>query len=419
MVHHSDITESELHSLVSLLEEHTHKCAVNSSYEQEKPQDDHFSEYWNMMDTNTSLLSNKDSVLENCGKISDKQLKVKSCVLCNSVHFVVEDGFNVCQNCGTLGRACIESDAEWRMFSKDETRNDSSRCGEISNNYLTVNDQAEGTLISCKWKESAKMRNARQYHKWNSCNPNGRNLYVIFDELQRHAQKNGFNQMIIEDTKHLYKVTTEYHLFRGMNRKGLYAYCLYHTCKKKNVPRSIKEISKIFGLDPHVMTKGHTAFNKVLREHETIKDRRRKEEAQEAQEDCEETSDFNKSTNSTQMTPSSKKRNSKKCSDGSKIRMLAKPTDFIDRFCSKLNIAKYIVDDIYKITLEVSQKRLVSDNPSLITSACMLVVFTHHKLKFSSADIQHVSSISHVTIDKCYKKLMVFYDALEPCMNTV
>ena len=93
------------------------------------------------------------------------------------------DGYYVCQECGTLGEACIESEAEWRVFSKDENRNDSSRCGESSNSYLTVNDQAEGTVISCKWKESEKMRNARQYHKWNSCNANGRNLYVIFDEF--------------------------------------------------------------------------------------------------------------------------------------------------------------------------------------------------------------------------------------------
>ena len=407
MVHYDELNETELNYLVSLVEEQTHKCAhETSNVSPNKHATDHFSQYWNMMDdTNAVKTLNTHEPTKPSSNHSNTPSFNRStcCKTCKGDQLKVVDGYYVCQECGTLGEACIESEAEWRVFSKDENRNDSSRCGESSNSYLTVNDQAEGTVISCKWKESEKMRNARQYHKWNSCNANGRNLYVIFDELQRHAQKNGFNQMIIEDTKHLYKDTTDYHLFRGMNRKGLYAYCLYHTCKKKNVPRSIKEISKIFGLDPHVMTKGHTAFNKVLREHETIQDRKTED------------------TLSQQSKPTTKKhtskKKSKKCSDGSKIKMLAKPIDFVDRFCSKLDISQQIVDDVRNITIEVCNKRLVSDNPSLITSACMLIVFTHHNIQLCSSDIQQVSNISHVTIDKCFKKLYVFYDALEPYMS--
>jgi len=388
--------ETKLHYLVSLVEEQTQQCALNTStLHPSKKMDDTYSEYWNMLDDSSTSKT----------EIPKDHTYTKQCDVCDGTHLKIVDGFHVCQDCGTLGNACIESEAEWRVFSKDDNKNDSSRCGDISNNYLTANHHAEGTLISCKWKESVQMRNARQYHKWNSCNPSGRNLYIIFDELQRHAQKNGFNQMIIEDTKHLYKDTTDYHLFRGMNRKGMYAYCLYHTCKKKNVPRSIKEISKIFGLDPHVMTKGHTAFNKVLREHQTITDRKEAEE-------------HIHTPRTRTDTPIDKKiRKKKKCSDGSKIQMLAKPIDFVDRFCSKLDISQHVNDDIRKIAIEVYKKRLVSDNPSLITSACMLIVFTHHKLNLCSTDIQHVSSISHVTIDKCFKKLLVFYEALEPYMR--
>ena len=400
MVHYDELDETELNYLVSLVEEHTHKCALKTSTQSVCLEtNDNYSEYWNFMGKSSDTTTTTTT----------KNIDIKQCEICQSSHIKIVDGFHVCQECGILGSACIQADAEWRVFSKDENRNNSSsRCGDISNNYLTVNDQAEGTLISCKWKESAKMRNARQYHKWNSCNPNGRNLYVIFDELQRHAQKNGFNQMIIEDTKHLYKDTTDYHLFRGMNRKGLYAYCLYHTCKKKNVPRSIKEISKIFGLDPHVMTKGHTAFNKVLREHQTIKDRK--------QDDIIINNTIVDNTDSRKQQTKCKRR-IKKCSDGSKIRMLAKPVDFVERFCSKLDIPKHIRNDVHNVTIEVTKKRLVSDNPSLITSACMLIVFTRHKMKYCSADIQQVSSISHVTIDKCFKKILVFFDALEPYMS--
>ena len=383
---HGVISDDEFMNAVQLVENQKHLCAkqsVMSMADKKTPfsTGTDFDAYWSMMDGLDCPGEGETSA----------EVAVNWCETCKTHSCQEVDGFLVCKECGNVGAPCIDCDAEWRVFSKDEQKGDKSRCGEASSSYLSVNNQAEGTVISCKWKESEQMRNARQFHKWNSSQSNGRNLYVIFDELQRHAYKNGFNPMIVEDTKHLYKETTDYHLFRGVNRKGLYAYCLYHTCKKKNVPRSIKEISTIFGLNPHVMTKGHTAFNKVLREHEKLKDRKEVSMQQD--------------TKSTRVTNHRKQK--KKCNRGSKIQMLAKPVDFVDRFCSQLELNADTIHRVHLLTQDVTKKRLVSDSPSL----------KHDAIELNSADVQRVSSISYVTIDKCYKKLLVFYDDLCLCLQ--
>ena len=412
------ISDAEFESAVSLVEEQKHLCASQCVVDEKDVNE--FDKYWSMMsggewnDVNEGNEGNEaQKATKACGptpkRNEDRDLPVNWCLICEKESCQEVDGYFVCKHCGNVGAPCINSDAEWRVFSKDEQKGDKSRCGEISTTYLSVAPHAEGTVISCKWKESEQMRNARQYHKWNSCQSSGRNLYVIFDELQRHAYKNGFNHMIVEDTKHLYKETTDYHLFRGVNRKGLYAYCLYHTCKKKNVPRSIKEISKIFGLNSHVMTKGHTAFNKVLREHEKLKDRKARK-----------TKDIKDSVDvEPQKKPESKteSKRGKKCNKGSKIRMLAKPVDFVDRFCTQLGVSPDVIQHVHQVTADVTAKRLVSDSPSLVTSACMLIVFKYDKVTLTSADVQTVSNISHVTIDKCYKKLLVFYENLIMCLQ--
>ena len=107
----------------------------------------------------------------------------------------------------------------------------------------------------------------------------------------------------------------------------------------------------------------------------------------------------------------------KKCNKGSKIRMLAKPVDFVERFCTQLGVSPDVIERVHQVTADVTKKRLVSDNPSLVTSACMLIVFKFDKVNFTSADVQTVSNISHVTIDKCYKKLLVFYENLIMCLQ--
>lgn len=174
------------------------------------------------------------------------------------------DGYMTCQKCGDVGVSCIDSSAEWRYYGQEDSKSfDPSRCGGAAN-YLIPGSGLGTAIRRDRWKrESYRMRCARQFHDWNSLSYKGRNLYTIFDRLQQLAHKNGINNMITEHAKALYKRVTDMQLFRGENKEGLIANCMYRACKEKNVPRSIKEIAQIFGCDEHVMTKGNRAFCRV------------------------------------------------------------------------------------------------------------------------------------------------------------
>ena len=88
------------------------------------------------------------------------------------------------------------------------------------------------------------------------------------------------------------------------------------------------------------------------------------------------------------------------------------PSDFVDRFCSRLKIPPDITEEVRRVTIQAKEMRLVSDNAPLVASACILLVAQHYQLKVSGSDIQKVVNISHVTIDKCFKKLRDFREAL-------
>ena len=299
-------------------------------------------------------------------------------------------------------------------------------------------------MISPKWRESELMRHARQYHRWNSTNSRGRTLILIFRELQQVAYKHGFPRMIVEDTKHLYKTTTEYHVFRGDNRKGLYAYCLFHTCKRHGVPRSIKEICEMFDVDEQTLTRGHSSFIKVVKETETMERRKRRKDAEraaaaageaEVSEEkattisemevtatiAEATMEENVASSTTTMVSAPSKPplhhrrkppRCHKCTDGSKLEMMATPSDYVERFCSRLHLSEAITRDVHRLVHCVRELGLSTDNPALITAAAIHMARRHAKQPSTTAQIQTVSNISHVTIDKCYKKLAEFEDVL-------
>ena len=92
--------------------------------------------------------------------------------------------------------------------------------------------------------------------------------------------------------------------------------------------------------------------------------------------------------------------------------MMATPSDYVQRFCSRLNLSEVITRDVHRIVDLVRDLGLSTDNPALITAAAIHMARRHAKQTGTTVQIQEVSNISHVTIDKCYKKLSEFGDIL-------
>lgn len=284
------------------------------------------------------------------------------CKNCGSEEVVLDDGNYVCKGCSTLVSRFIDMQAEWRYYGSEDNRStDPTRCGMPVNELLP--NSSLGSIISNQCGESYDMKIIRKYHMWNSITYRERNLYNIFENITVNAANNGIPTSIIEEAKVLYKRLSENKISRGENRSGLIASSIYMSCKTNKVPRSTKEIAKIFNLKLTTMTKGCKKFQDIM--------------GMNLESSC--------------------------------------PVDFIHRFSSKLNISKEIKDLCRHVVEKADEMNIVSENtPPSIAAASIYICNVVCGLGIGKKELADACEISQVTLTKCYKKLHNYRGYLFP-----
>lgn len=287
---------------------------------------------------------------------------VSGCKFCESEdHIILDDGNYICDKCHTILERYIDMHAEWRYYGADDNKSssDPTRCGMPTNELLP--DSSLGSVISNQMNESYDMKLIKKYHMWNSITYKERSLYNIFENITVNALNNGIPASIIEQAKTYYKEVSESRISRGENRSGLIATSIYMSCKSNNVPRSTKEIAKIFNLKPTTMTRGCKKFNDIMR-----------------------------------MNLDS-----------------SHPLDFVQRFCSKLNLPNNIRDICKGIIEKADKLNIICENtPPSSAAGCIYLCNTVYNLGMSKKDISDACNVSQVTLAKISKRLNAYKDHL-------
>ena len=293
------------------------------------------------------------------------------CEECNSQSLLNDKGIIYCKNCGIISDILIDHSPEWRYYGADDNKHsDPTRCGYYSNSLLPISSL--GSIVSRRWGESYAMRKIRQRHSWNAMPYRERSLYNVFNTITVRAKNSGISDCIIQEAKTMYKLISENKISRGANRKGLIASCIYIACKIKKVPRSSKEIADMFSISVTSMTKGCKRFMEIV--------------------------NLNKIVNN---------KNINLASSGS--------TDFVHRFCSKLNMSKDLINLCLNICIKAEEYSLVSENtPPSIAAGTIYLVSMIYGLNLNKKTISKSCKISEVTICKCYKRLKKYYKYLLP-----
>lgn len=275
------------------------------------------------------------------------------CSHCNSDNIILEESIYTCLNCGSITDKFIDMTAEWRFYGSEDTKSsDPTRCGLPANQLMP--ESSLGSMICANPKESYEMRMIRKYHMWNSMSYKERSLYNIFDNITVNAVNSGIATSIIEEAKMFYKKVSESQISRGENRSGLIASSIYMSCKSNKVPRSTKEIAKIFNLKTKTMTKGCKKFQNIMK--------------------------INMEST---------------CAD-----------DFIQRFCSKLGVATEFRELCKSIVAKADELCIVSENtPPSISAGSIYLCNVVCELGISKKDMATACELSQVTLSKCYKKL--------------
>jgi len=282
-----------------------------------------------------------------------KDITAKKC--CDIIdNHMIDEGLITCSICGNTINNIVDS-PEWKNY---ENGKNGTRCGMPVNTLLPKSSL--GTIISNKNGNNYRIN---MYQKWNSMPYKERSLYKIFNAIDDVCNSNSLPTIIATTSKSLYKTISETKISRGKNRQGIIAACVYNACKECNVPRSNKEISSFFEIDPKIMTKGCKNFTEIFR---MSNQRDKRIQSQKNITIC----------------------------------------DFIDRFCSKLNLSDLDTNHIMKLSEICNKDSIINENtPPSMASGCILLYIKLIDSNISKKEISEICRISEVTINKCYKKI--------------
>jgi transcription initiation factor TFIIIB Brf1 subunit/transcription initiation factor TFIIB len=193
---------------------------------------------------------------EICKKIN------KSCPDCGDRNIIDDQMRGRCV-CGNCGREILEYfDNSIEMSNWDE-KNDSDRCAQQTNYFLP--QASLGTSIG---GGNSKLK---RLHIWSQMPYEERSLYDVLQEIETKCRRENIPKAVIDNARNLYKKFTEQKtkegkkiIIRGDNRKSLIAACVLEGAKMQKLPRSNKEIAKIFDLKVKHITSGCRKLFEVM-----------------------------------------------------------------------------------------------------------------------------------------------------------
>jgi transcription initiation factor TFIIB len=321
----------------------------------------------NIEDLLDGLTTNKPIVEKSLEPV-EKSLEI--CTLCDSSEIILNNGQMICTDCGNINYDIIDTNPEWRYYGNDDSKfSDPTRVGLPTNDLLP--ESSLGSTISFRYGETYEMKKIRNYHLWNAMPYKERSLYNVFDNIQVRAVNNGIPLCIIEEAKNLYKQISDVRIHRGSNRNGIIASCIYKACRLQGCPRSAKEIADMFKLNISHMTKGCKKFDEII--------------------------------------------NMNVCKNSNMSNNVTKSSDFVQRFCSKLNIGTNICQICSYVCEKAEEYNLVSKCiPPSIAAGSIFLVCSLLKINITKKEISQTCQISEVTISKCYKNLYTYHQHVVP-----
>jgi transcription initiation factor TFIIB len=302
------------------------------------------------------------------------------CELCGSSVSYSEEKFLICTNdkCGIIYKDSLDQSAEWRYYGGDDNKSSNpTRCGMPINPLLK--ESSYGCKVICNGRSTYEMRKVRRYTEWQSMPYKEKSQYDEFEKIKLLARNADIPKIIIDEALRIHKKISVEQTFRGLNRSGLLAASIYVGSRIHNLPRTAKEIATMFHLDNSSATKGCKNAVAILNKIE-------------------------KGLNNLEKTQFFE----------------TKPIDFIDRYCSRLNINKELTRVCRFVAVRIQNNCLMPENtPHSVAAGIIYFISYECNLNITKKDVSSVSEISEVTINKCYKKLEAIKKDLIPSLISV
>lgn len=314
------------------------------------------------IDFNTFLNNTQQTPQSTNKKNTGKNIKITNCISCNK-NTIIEDftqGILVCTSCGQVSENIIDYNPEWNQFNDENDNKVVGRCG-YPINVLLPQSSLGTTLLGSKYNK------IRTLHIWSSMPYRERSLNNEFKKIHDICLKSKILKCVEDDAKIMYKITSDckkdkgkFIITRGVNRISISAACVFFSCIKNGVSRTVEEIADMFEISSTEMNKGCKNLTKYLRSrHITFKIG------------------------------------------------VSKPEQFVDRFCDDLRIKQMYKEEAIKIAKNLEKLHLASSHtPYSLASACILLMADIYGLKsITKKKLALTFDISDVTIFKTFKEI--------------
>lgn len=298
--------------------------------------------------------------------VYNKDCDRDACDICDYPLLLNDVNYLTCSNkkCGKMYKDRLDFNAEWRFYGADDNKSsDPTRCGMPINPLLK--QSSFGCKVLSNYRSNFEMQKIRRYTEWQAMPYKEKSQYDEFQRITAMAAQSGIPKIIIDEAMRYHKKVSDQKTFRGLNRDGIIAASIYIACRVNGTPRTAKEIATMFNLDDSSATKGCKNATLIINEIES------------------------------EMT------------NGDKTAMCkTKPESFINRYCSKLNMNPELTKLCLFISVKIDKNNWIAENtPHAIAAGIVYFISNLFRLNITKQDVHRISSISEVTINKCYKKL--------------
>ncbi|MFO8110052.1 MAG: transcription initiation factor IIB [Thermoplasmata archaeon] len=291
--------------------------------------------------------------------------KMTECPECNSEHISKDYGRGeiICEKCGlVLDDYYIDEGPEWRAFDSAQRQN-RARTGAPMN-YMT-HDKGLSTHISWKNKDAygrtiphknrGQVYRVRKWHRRiRISNASERNLASALRELDRLSSNMGLPRSIRETAAMIYRQAVEKNLIRGRSIETVIASSLYAGCRKCDVPRTLTEVAKASEIDEKQIGRAYRFLSRELE---------------------------------LKLMPT-------------------RPEEYINRFCSKLELGRNVVARGEDVISQANDLGLTSGKgPTGVAAAAIYIASIVEGTPRTQRAISEVAGVTEVTIRNRYKEI--------------
>ncbi|MBS3816883.1 MAG: transcription initiation factor IIB [Candidatus Thermoplasmatota archaeon] len=292
--------------------------------------------------------------------------KVTECPECGSRHLAqdYDRGELICEDCGlVIDNQYIDEGPEWRAFDMKQEE-ERARTGApmtelihdkgLSTSIDSSNRDSSGRAISSK-KKAHVYRLRKWQRRIRVSDATERNLAHALTEMGRLASIMGLPKNIRETAAVIYRKAVKKNLIRGRSIKSVVAASLYAACRKASVPRTLDEIAEPTSSGRKDIGRTYRFLSREL----TLK-----------------------------LKPT-------------------KPQDYLDRFCSELDLSGKVRKIARNIIDQAEEQELISGKgPTGLAAAALYIASINGGERRTQREVADVAAVTEVTIRNRYKELV-------------